>query len=118
MGSSVGEAAGLGVVAVEHVVARVVDAGAKVDCEGTFGDVVGVEEFLEGERCSLAICELDQHSGAEVQECFGWKLVEDWLGLVEGPVRSYGGVEGGLGHVDELVAMKALRWRIKVGLRR
>jgi len=51
--------------AVEHVIARMVDAGSKIDGESTFGDVVGVEGLHGGERYSLTVCELDQHSGAE-----------------------------------------------------
>jgi hypothetical protein len=42
-----------GVGTVEHVVARVVDASAEVDGEGTFGNVVGVQVLLGSERRSL-----------------------------------------------------------------
>ena len=56
-----------GVGTVEHVVAWVVDAGAEVDGEGTFSDVVGVQGFLGSERRSLAISELDHHRGSKEQ---------------------------------------------------
>jgi hypothetical protein len=47
-----------GVGTIEHVVAWVVDAGADIDGEGTFGKVVGVQGLLGSERSSLAIREL------------------------------------------------------------
>ena len=56
----------------------------------------------------MTVGELDQHSGAEGQECFGRVFVEDWLGFVEGPVRSNWGVECGLGRVVELVSDEGL----------
>ena len=102
-----------GVGTVEHVVAWVVDAGAKVDGEGTFGNVVGVQGLFGSERRSLAISELDHHRSSKGQEGLGRILVKDGLGFVEGPVRGDGSVEW-----LSWLAMKALRWRIKVGLRR
>ncbi len=96
-----------GVGTIEHVVAWVVDAGAEVDGESTFGNVVGVEGLLRSERSSLAICELDHHCGSKGQEGLGRVLVEDGLGRVEGPVRSDGGVEGGLSCAVELVGTEA-----------
>ena len=85
-----------------------VDAGAEIDGEGTFGNVVGVQGLLGSERRSLAICELDHHRGSKGQEGLGRVLVEDRLGLVEGPVRSDGSVEGGLSRVVELVSDEGL----------
>ena len=38
---------------VEHVVSWMVDAGAEVDSEGTFGNVIGVQGLLESEENSL-----------------------------------------------------------------
>ncbi len=93
---------------VGHVVAWVVDAGAEVDGEGTLGNVVGVQGLLGSERRALAIRELDQHRGSKGQEGFGRVLVKDGLGLVEGPVRSDGSVEGGLSCVVELVGNEGL----------
>jgi len=90
-----------------------VDAGAKVDGEGTFGNVVGVQGLLGSKRCSVAIRELDYHRGSKGQEGLGRVLVEDGLGLVEGPVRSDGGVEGGLSCVVELVSDEGLE--VEVG---
>ncbi len=49
-----------------------------------------------------SICELDHHRGSKGQEGLGRILIKDRLGLVEGPVRSDGSVEGGLGGVDWL----------------
>ena len=97
-----------GVGTVEHVVAWVVDAGAEVDGEGAFGYVVGVQGLLGSERRSLAISELDHHRGSKGQEGLGRILVEDGLGLVEGPVRGDGSVEGGLSGVVELVGDEGL----------
>jgi hypothetical protein len=85
-----------------------VDAGAEVDGEGAFGNVVGVQGLLGSERRSLSICELDHHRGSKGQEGLGRVLVEDRLGLVEGPVRSDGSVEGGLSCVVELVGDEGL----------
>ena len=79
----------------------VVDAGADVN-------VVGVQGLLGSERRSLAIRELDHHRGSKGQEGLGRVLVEDGLGLVEGPVRSDGSVEGGLSCVVELVGDESL----------
>ena len=42
-----------GVGTVEHVVSWMVDAGAEVDSEGTFGNVVGVQGLLGSEEDSL-----------------------------------------------------------------
>jgi len=92
-----------GVGTIEHVVAWVVDAGTEVDGEDIFGNIVGVQGLLGSKRRSLAICELDHHRGSKGQEGLDRVLVEDGLGLVEGPVRSDGGVEGGLSCVVELV---------------
>ena len=97
-----------GVGTVEHVVAWVVDAGAEVDGEGAFGYVVGVQGLLGSERRSLAISEFDHHRGSKGQEGLGRILVEDGLGLVEGPVRGDGSVEGGLSGVVELVGDEGL----------
>ena len=97
-----------GVGTVEHVITWVVDAGAKVDGEGTFGNIVGVQGLLGSERRSLAIRELDHHCGSKGQESLGRVLVEDGLSLVEGPVRSDGGVEGRLSCVVELVGDECL----------
>ena len=97
---SVDGAAGLG---SRYVVAWVVDAGAEVDGEGTFGNVVGVQGLFGSERRLLAISELDHHRSSKGQEGLGRILVKDGLGFVEGPVRGDGSVEGGLSGVVELV---------------
>jgi len=97
-----------GIQPIEQVITRMIDAGSKVDGEGTFGDIVGVEGLLGGERCPLTVGELDQHSGTKGQEGFGRVFVEDWLGFVEGPVRGNCRVESGLGRVVELVSDKGL----------
>ncbi len=91
------------------------DAGAEVDGEGTFGNVVGIQGLLGSERRSLAIRELDHHRGSKGQEDLGRVLVEDGLGLVEGPVRSDSGVEGGLSCVVELVGDEGLKMKDQGG---
>jgi hypothetical protein len=47
----------------------------------------------------LAVRELDQHRSSERQEGLGWIPIEDGLCLIEGPVRSDGGVKGRLSSV-------------------
>ena len=89
----------------DFLVAWVVDAGAKIDGKGTFGKVVGVQGLLGSECHLLAIRELDHHRGSKG---LGRVFVEDGLGLVEGPVRSDGSVEGGLSCVVELVGNEGL----------
>jgi len=70
-----------GVGTVEHVVPWVVDAGAEVDGEGTFGNVVGAQGLLGSERRTLVIRELDHHRGSKGQEGLAGSLFRTGLVL-------------------------------------